>query len=167
MAGEQIAQDLRIDTSMRQSHVEASPSAPVRGLEAQMDRRRGGPVRGEDGVGELEESVGSVVEAFVKRVAEAVESIGWFHDALAECFPHSLPASGVRTQAKRPSGTYLPIPLPADSGYQAGSGEHHPCGDGSNDDPGQDVEGEMDAEIDTGENDEDPGQHQRGSERRV
>jgi len=81
MAGEQIAQDLRIDTSMRQSRVEASPSAPVRGLEAQMDRRRDSGVRTEDGVGELEESVGSVVEAFVKRVAEAVESIGRFHDA--------------------------------------------------------------------------------------
>jgi hypothetical protein len=66
MAGEQIAQDLRIDTSMRQSHVEASPSAPVRGLEAQMDRRRDGGVRTEDGVGELEESVGSLVEAFVE-----------------------------------------------------------------------------------------------------
>jgi hypothetical protein len=66
MAGEQIAQDLRIDTSMRQSRVEASPSASVRRLEAQMDRRRDGGVRTEDGVGELEESVGSVVEAFVE-----------------------------------------------------------------------------------------------------
>jgi hypothetical protein len=66
MAGEQIAQDLRIDTSMRQSRVEASPSAPVRGLEAQMDRRRDGGVRTEEGVGELEESVGSLVEAFVE-----------------------------------------------------------------------------------------------------
>jgi hypothetical protein len=62
-----------------------------------MDRRMGGPVRGEDGVGELEESVGSVVEAFVKRVAEAVESIGWFHDAPIMHSPsafrtHCLPA---------------------------------------------------------------------------
>jgi hypothetical protein len=80
MAGEQIAQDLRIDTSMRQSRVEPSPSAPVRGLEAQVDRRRGG-IRTEDGVGELEESVGSVVEAFVERVAEAVERIGRLHVA--------------------------------------------------------------------------------------
>jgi hypothetical protein len=80
MAGKQIAQDLRIDTSTRQSRVEASPSAPVRGLEAQVDRRRGG-VRTEDGVGELEEGVASAVGAFVERVAEAVESIGRFHNA--------------------------------------------------------------------------------------
>ena len=68
MAGEQIAQNLRIDTSMRQSRVEASPSAPVRGLEAQVARRRGG-IRTEDSVGEFEESVGSVVEMFVERVS--------------------------------------------------------------------------------------------------
>ena len=68
MAGEQIAQNLRIDTSMRQSRVEASPSAPVRGLEAQVARRRGG-IRTEDSVGEFEESVGSVVEVFVERVS--------------------------------------------------------------------------------------------------
>ena len=81
MAGKQIAQDLRIDTSTRQSRVEASPSAPVRGLEAQVDRRRGGGVRPEDGVGELEEGVASAVGAFVERVVEAVESIGRFHNA--------------------------------------------------------------------------------------
>ncbi len=46
-----------------------------------MDRRRDGGVRTEDGVGELEESVAPAVEAFVERVAEAVESIGRFHDA--------------------------------------------------------------------------------------
>ena len=80
MAGKQIAQDLRIDTSTRQSRVEASPSAPVRGLEAQVDRRWGG-VRTENGVGELEEGVASAVGAFVERVAEAVESIGRFHNA--------------------------------------------------------------------------------------
>ena len=80
MAGEQIAQNLRIDTSMRQSRVEASPYAPVRGLEAQVARRRGG-IRTEDSVGEFEESVGSVVEMFVERVSEAVESIGRLHDA--------------------------------------------------------------------------------------
>jgi hypothetical protein len=71
MAGEQIAQNLRIDTSMRQSRVEASPSAPVRGLEAQVARRRGG-IRTEDSVGEFEESVGSVVEVFVERVSRKV-----------------------------------------------------------------------------------------------
>ena len=50
-------------------------------MEAQVDRRRGGGVRTEDGVGELEEGVASAVGAFVERVAEAVESIGRFHNA--------------------------------------------------------------------------------------
>src|SRR5919112_6831170 len=71
-------------------------------------------------------------------------------------------ARGVRTQAKRSSGTDLSM---QDSGYQAGSGEHHPCAGDSDDDSGQNVEREVDAEIDAGEDDDDPGQHQRGSER--
>ncbi len=71
MMGEQVAQDLRVDTSMRQSRVEASPSAPVRGLEAQVSGRRGG-IRGKDGIGELEKGVGSAIKAAVKRVSEGV-----------------------------------------------------------------------------------------------
>jgi hypothetical protein len=97
-----------------------------------------------------------------------VENIVRLHDApimhSQRAFPHSLPASGVSTQAKRSSGTDLSMP---DSGYQAGSGEHHPCAGDSDDDPGQDVEREVDAEIHAGEDDDDPGQHQRGGERRV
>jgi hypothetical protein len=76
MADEQLAQELRVDTPMRQGRVWASPSAPVCGLEAQVDGRRGGSVRVEDGVGELEEGVGPAVEAFVERAAEGSESIG-------------------------------------------------------------------------------------------
>ncbi|MDP8951870.1 MAG: hypothetical protein M3N18_06485, partial [Actinomycetota bacterium] len=41
---------------------------------------RGGAVRGEDGVCELEEGVFPAVEAFVERAAEGAESIGGFHD---------------------------------------------------------------------------------------
>ncbi len=52
----------------------------MRRLKAQVSGRRGGggggvAVRGEDGVGELEEGVGPAVEAFVERAAEGVESI--------------------------------------------------------------------------------------------
>jgi hypothetical protein len=116
----------------------------------------------------FEESVGSVVEVFVERVSEAGKIIGRLHDApimhSQRDFPHSLSASGVRTQAKRSSGTDLSMP---DSGYQAGCGEHRPCGGGSNDDPGQHVEGEMDAEVDAGEDDEDSCQHERWGKRRV
>ncbi len=50
-------------------------------MEAQVDRGRGGSVSTEDGVGELEEGVASAVEAFVEGVAEAVQSIGRYHDA--------------------------------------------------------------------------------------
>jgi hypothetical protein len=45
-----------------------------------VDGGRGGTVRGEDGVGELEEGVGPAVEASVERAAKGVESIGRFHD---------------------------------------------------------------------------------------
>jgi hypothetical protein len=41
--------------------------------------RRGGTVRAEDGVGELEEGVSPAVEAFVERAAEGLESIRRFH----------------------------------------------------------------------------------------
>ena len=44
-----------------------------------MSRRRGGAVRGEDGVCELEEGVCPAMEAFVERAAEGLESIGRFH----------------------------------------------------------------------------------------
>ena len=73
MAGEQIAQNLRIDTSMRQSRVEAPTRAPARMGKSQVARRRGG-IRTEDSVGEFEESVGSVVEVFVERVSRKVWS---------------------------------------------------------------------------------------------
>jgi hypothetical protein len=49
-------------------------------LEAQVDGRRSGSVRAEDGVGELEEGVAPGVKAFVEREAEVAESIGRFHD---------------------------------------------------------------------------------------
>ena len=44
-----------------------------------MGGRRDGTVCGEDGVGELEESVCPAVEAFVERAAEGAKSIGRFH----------------------------------------------------------------------------------------
>jgi hypothetical protein len=43
--------------------------------------RRNGSVGGEDSVCEFEEGVGPALEAFVEGAAEAVESIGGFHDA--------------------------------------------------------------------------------------
>ena len=81
MAGEQPPQSFGVDPSPIQRGVEAAPAATMRCLEAQVNGRRDGGVRSEDGVGELEESVAPAVEAFVERVAEAVESIGRFHDA--------------------------------------------------------------------------------------
>jgi hypothetical protein len=52
----------------------------MRGLEAQVSGRRDCGVSSENGVGELEESVAPRVEAFVEGAAEAVESVGRFHD---------------------------------------------------------------------------------------
>lgn len=48
------------------------------GLETQVNGRRDGRVRGEEGVGELEEGVFAAVEAFVERAAETDKSIGRF-----------------------------------------------------------------------------------------
>jgi hypothetical protein len=59
------------------------------------------------------------------------------------------------------------MPLDAYSSYQAGSGKHRSCGQCSYGDPGQDVEGEVDAEVDAGEDDESPCQHEYWSKRRV
>jgi hypothetical protein len=81
MAGEQSAQGFGVDPSPVEGRVEAAPAATMRCLEAQVDGRGDGTVRGEDGVGEFEEGVAPAVEAFVERAAEAVESIGRFHDA--------------------------------------------------------------------------------------
>ena len=71
MAGEQIAQNLRIDTSLRQSRVEAPTSEPARMGKSQVARRRGG-IRTNDAVGESEASVGSLEAMFAERVSEAV-----------------------------------------------------------------------------------------------
>jgi hypothetical protein len=82
MASEQIPQTFGVEASSAQSSVEACPSAAMRRPEAQMSRRGGGTVCGEDGVRELEEGVLPAVEAFVERAAEGLESIGRrFHGA--------------------------------------------------------------------------------------
>jgi hypothetical protein len=56
-------------------------------------------IRSEDGFGEFEKSIAPAVETSVERVAEAVESIGRFHDVP---IMHSLTA--LRTP-------YLPVEL--------------------------------------------------------
>jgi hypothetical protein len=79
MASEQPPQSLGVDPSAVQGGVEAAPSATMRCPKAQVDGRRDGGLRGEDGVGEFEEGVGSAVEASVERAAEGTKSIGRFH----------------------------------------------------------------------------------------
>ena len=81
MAGEQPSEGLGVDPSPPERGVEAAPTPTMRGFEAQVNGRREGCIRGEDGVGELEESVAPGVEAFVEGVAEAEQSVGRFHDA--------------------------------------------------------------------------------------
>jgi hypothetical protein len=81
MRGEQPTQRLGIDPSAVQRGIEAAPTTTARCLEAQVDGGRDGGVGVEDGVGEFEEGVGSALETFVERAAEAVESVVvGFHD---------------------------------------------------------------------------------------
>ncbi len=80
MAGEQPPQSFGVDSSPIQRSVKAAPATTVRCFEAQVNGRRE-EVRSEDGVDEFEESITLAVETFVERVAEAVESVGRFHDA--------------------------------------------------------------------------------------
>ncbi len=83
MADHQCAQGLGVDPSPSQCRVEATPTATVRGLEAQVDGRRDDARGDEDGVTELEERVGAPIEAAVERVAEGtqiVEGCGGVHD---------------------------------------------------------------------------------------
>jgi hypothetical protein len=69
LPGEQVPQGLFVDPASIEGGVEATPSAPVGGREAQVDRRRN-RAGAKQGVGQLEERVGSPLEAPVKRVSE-------------------------------------------------------------------------------------------------
>jgi hypothetical protein len=70
IAGKQSPQSFALDPPPIQGGVKASPAAAVRWFEAQVSGRRD-DVRGEEGVGELEEGIGPTMEAFVvERVAE-------------------------------------------------------------------------------------------------
>ena len=66
MTGEKLPQGFGVDPSAVQRGVKAAPAATVRGLEAQVSRRRNGAVRSEHRVAELEEGVGPAMEAFVE-----------------------------------------------------------------------------------------------------
>jgi hypothetical protein len=70
MAGEQFPQGFGVYVPSIQRGVKAAPAATMRRFEAQMNGRRNGGVRTEQSVGELEESIGPAVEAFVERVTE-------------------------------------------------------------------------------------------------
>jgi hypothetical protein len=69
MASEQSPQSFSIDPPSIQSGIKATPAATMRHFEAQVNGRRNG-ICTEKGVGELEESIGPTVEAFVERVTE-------------------------------------------------------------------------------------------------
>jgi len=100
MAGEQSPQSFGVDPSPVQRGVKAAPAATMRCLEAQVNGRRNG-VRSEDGVGEFEESVAPAVEVFVERVAEAVESIAWFHDGHIMHSPTAFRTPYLAVEVKR------------------------------------------------------------------
>ena len=69
MTSQRFSQGLGVDPSPVEGRVEAAPSAAVRRFEAQVYRRGDHP-RGKDGIAELEERVGTAIEAAVERVSE-------------------------------------------------------------------------------------------------
>ena len=82
VADHQRAQGLGVDPSPFQRRVEATPTATVRGFEAQVNGRRD-DARGEHRVADLEERVGAPIEAAVERAAEGtqiVKGCGGVHD---------------------------------------------------------------------------------------
>jgi len=81
MAGEQPPQGRRIDPSLVQRRVEATPPAAVGWFEAQVDRRRH-HLCGKDGIAKLEERVGAALEAAVERVSEGAQDIEGFHNEI-------------------------------------------------------------------------------------
>jgi hypothetical protein len=75
VSGEQLAQGPFFGPPAAEGGVEAAPSAPVGGHEAQVDRRRNRVGGGEQGIGQLEERVGSALEAPVERVSEGAQIV--------------------------------------------------------------------------------------------
>ena len=75
----------------------------MRCLKAQVNGRRDSGVRTEDGVGQFEEGLAPTVEAFIERAAEAVESIGTFHDAPIMHSPTTLRILYLPVELKRNS----------------------------------------------------------------
>src|SRR3982750_4665663 len=66
MAGEQLPQGRRVDPSLVQRRVEATPPAAVGWFEVQMNRR-GHHLSGKDGIAELEQRVGTALETAVEQ----------------------------------------------------------------------------------------------------
>src|SRR5215212_1030235 len=75
VSGEQLAQGPFYYPPAPQGGVEATPSSPVGGHEAQVDRRRNRAGGGEQGVGQLKERVGSTLEAPVERVSKGAQIV--------------------------------------------------------------------------------------------
>jgi hypothetical protein len=93
IADEQPSQGSGVDPSVPQRRVEAAPPAAVGRLEAQVDRGGHHP-GGKEGIAELEERVGAVIEAAVDRVTEGAQGIDGFHED-AFCYQESSLATPV------------------------------------------------------------------------
>jgi hypothetical protein len=69
VTGEQVPQGLFVDPAAPKGSVEATPTPPVDGRQAQVDRRRN-QAGAKQGVSQLEQCVGSAAEAPVERISE-------------------------------------------------------------------------------------------------
>jgi hypothetical protein len=107
-SGEQVTQSVGVYGSMRQSGVEAAPSATMGCLEAEVYWGRDGAVRAQEGIGKVEEGIGSTVEALIERGAErakGVKSIEGPHDPTMMHSPAASrtpqPSAGLKRKSRR------------------------------------------------------------------
>jgi hypothetical protein len=68
--GRAAPEGLRCRSALGLTRRRGCPAATVRRFEAQVNGRRDGGIRGEDGVGEFEQGVRLAMEAVVERIAE-------------------------------------------------------------------------------------------------
>jgi hypothetical protein len=73
MAGQQVAQPLAVDPAARQRGIQAAPTAPVRGFQAQLRQGRDRPRDAQQRIGQVHQRIGAAGAAGMQRGAEGLQ----------------------------------------------------------------------------------------------